>query len=481
MRELKKNEWNNLMGYIAARNTVLLIGDNLTIVKNTESNVFQTLIEYISTKLYDFVVNYYTNKWEEQNYTKEKINEEIKKLNLPTNKMVMDMSWCNFSEAFEDTDEGSVDFYIKKIIDEIPDENLNYEKIEKLLSLDRFNVILSSSYSSDYKKIVEKYAKDMGRDFVHGVLDNGTLRLDPISKWRGENTQILFIDLMGHHEVSTRSLNRLAVTEEDMILFVMSWISIFSRSTHQELKKCLDDYFLLVLGCNVPSWAFRFIWYVIKNPSGKKGNNLKSVSLRPTPWNSNVHNFITKYKSTIVINANKTDDFIEKLVKEWEVSSFNTPSQDTTPPPTSEQIFVSYASEDRDIVVKYILPILEELNKEKGYTFWFDQRKLRAADEWAHEIKSAIDKCNVFLTLHTANSYNVAYKDKQRYLRREWNTALEKQNEQRHVDPNYKFILPVIHGDQSVLWPSMESKQAINMYIDNFSNILKKRIVELIG
>lgn len=78
MRELKKNEWNNLMGYIAARNTVLLIGDNLTIVKNTESNVFQTLIEYISTKLYDFVVNYYTNMWEEQNYTKEKIKEPTK-------------------------------------------------------------------------------------------------------------------------------------------------------------------------------------------------------------------------------------------------------------------------------------------------------------------------------------------------------------------------------------------------------------------
>lgn len=478
MEHLTTRNWKDILKYIGERKSILLIGDNLTIVKDPATNEEQTLIKYINTKLYNHVVDYCTRN-----------NQEII-LKLPTHDLVMDMSWINYSEAFKDTKAGSLDCFVEKIIDDLDKDNLNYEKIHQLLTIDRFNIILSSSYSSAYKEIVRKWAIKNNRTFIYGELQNGSLMLSHIllngkhsltsaSRRTGAKNEILFINLMGVTENNCkRALTNLAVTEEDMILFVMSWISAFSNSSLNDVKTKLNNSLLLSLGCNIPSWAFRFIWYVIKNPCGEKENPFKAFSLRPLPYNENVKRFITKDKSAFLINADDTSRFIDCLVENCIEKGYNNSDINDDFPPDQVDIFVSYASEDRDIIINQLLPILEALKEEKGYTYWYDKNELRPGNDWESEIKYAIRNSSVFLTLQTTNSYEVASSHNYRYLTEEWSLAKEIHNKHKNLEDNKDFILPVIKGElgKKELYKTFDNFQHLNMQEERFPDKLKENI-----
>lgn len=478
MEHLTTRNWKDILKYIGERKSILLIGDNLTIVKDPTTNEEQTLIKYINTKLYNHVVDYCTRN-----------NQEII-LELPTHDLIMDMSWINYSEAFKDTKAGSLDCFVEKIIDDLDKDNLNYEKIHQLLTIDRFNIILSSSYSSAYKEIVRKWAIKNNRTFIYGELQNGSLMLSHIllngkhnqasaSSRTGAKNEILFINLMGVTENNNeRALTNLAVTEEDMILFVMSWISAFSNSSLNDIKTKLNNSLLLSLGCNIPSWAFRFIWYVIKNPCGEKENPFKAFSLRPLPYNENVKRFITKDKSAFLINADDTSRFIDCLVENCIEKGYNNSDIKDDFPPDQVDIFVSYASEDRDIIINQLLPILEALKEEKGYTYWYDKNELRPANDWESEIKYAIRHSSVFLTLQTSNSYTVASSHNYRYLTEEWSLAKEIHKRHKNLEDNKDFILPIIKGEpgKKELYKTFDNFQHLNMQEECFPDKLKENI-----
>ncbi len=477
-------DWGSLLDKISERKAVLVVGDGLTKVNDN------SLVEYISGKLLEQVRAYYIGVWKSFDVPEEKYEENLKKVvTLPTNGSIMDMNWENYSDAFSKTQSGDLVQFVKKIIDDLPTEVLNYELLYKILSIEKYSIILSTSYSKEYKDIVEKWAVDANREFFYADIQNDLLMISSAKQeltWSGHDNQVLFINLMGHISLNTRSLNHLLVTEEDMILFVCSWIAALNKSASY-LTEQLKDSFLLVLGCNVPSWAFRFIWYIVKNPTLRKlsGSGLQSLCLRPTPWDDNVSKFILRY-STKIIEAEKTASFVDELVERW-ISGGYKEQRDNTKciPPESVDVFISYASEDIDIVEKHIIPIMQSMNNEKGLTFWYDKQNLRPSNAWEKEIEYAVKHTCVFLTLQTPISKTICNNNKVKYLKNEWMWAI-KQNKKINdkndeLDGRFSMILPVIYGSsEECLYRSFEEFQYLSINDSAFVEKLEQTIIEMI-
>ena len=477
-------DWSRLLDKISERRTVLVIGDGLTKVDNV------SLVEYISSKLLEQVKSYYIEGWRSFGVPEDKYEENLRKVvTLPTNGSIMDMNWGDYSDAFLKTKSGDLVQFVKNLIDDLPSEDFNYELLYKILSLQKFNIILSTSYSKEYKVIVEKWALDSNREFYYADIQNDLLMISGAKQglsWNGSDNQVLFINLMGHISTKTRSLNHILVTEEDMILFVCSWVAALNKSA-SNLTEQLKDAFLLVLGCHVPSWAFRFIWYIVKNPTLKKlsESSLQSLCLRPTPWDDNVSKFILRY-STKIIEAEKTITFVDELVERWGLGGYNE-QNDTNNciPPENINVFISYASEDLEIVEKSIIPIMQSLYEKRGITFWYDKQNLRPSNAWEKEIEYSIKHTCVFLAVQTPNSKEICTNNKIKYLKHEWRCALDQNKrinkDNDELDNRFSMILPIICGDaDECLFRTFEDYQYLSIYDSNFAELLKQTIQEMI-
>ena len=477
-------DWSRLLDKISERNTVLVIGDGLTKVNNI------SLVEYISSKLLEQVKSYYIEGWRSLGVPEDNYEENLRKvITLPTNGSIMDMNWGDYSDAFLKTKSGDLVQYVKNLIDDLPLETFNYELLYKILSLQKFNIILSTSYSKEYKDIVEKWALDSKRDFYYADIQNDLLMISGAKQglsWNGSKNQVLFLNLMGHISNKTRSLNHILVTEEDMILFVCSWIAALNKSASNLIEQ-LKEAFLLVLGCHVPSWAFRFIWYIVKNPTLKKlsESGLQSLCLRPTPWDDNVSKFILRY-STKIIEAEKTITFVDELVERWRSGGYNEQNdKNNCIPPENVNVFISYASEDLDIVEKIIIPIMQSLYEKKRITFWYDKQNLRPSNAWEKEIEYSIKHTCVFLALQTPNSKEMCTNNKIKYLKHEWRCAI-KQNERINADNDelhnrFSLILPIIYGDaDECVFRYFKDYQYLSINDSNFADLLEQTIQEMI-
>ena len=159
---------------------------------------------------------------------------------------------------------------IKKIIQGIDDGLYDASMLKDLLKIGRFNVILSTSISNKFRHIVAEYAYETHQVFIYSELANRSF--NSIADWKNATNQVLFINLMGKNFTGHgNTLANLLTSEEDMIHFVHSWVCAISETKKDQslFSDYLNKGFLLMLGCNVPTWAFRFIWYLIKNPLSK--------------------------------------------------------------------------------------------------------------------------------------------------------------------------------------------------------------------
>ena len=69
------------------------------------------------------------------------------------------------------------------------------------------------------------------------------------------------------------------------------------------------------------------------------------------------------------------------------------------------EVFISYSSLDRDIV----MPVVQSL-RENGISVWVDEGNIHAADLWSEQIVQAIADCRVMVVLlsqNSADSHNV--------------------------------------------------------------------------
>lgn len=67
---------------------------------------------------------------------------------------------------------------------------------------------------------------------------------------------------------------------------------------------------------------------------------------------------------------------------------------------TEKKVFISYSRTDSAVVI----PFVERLQKEVGDVFWIDLNGIESGDQFVDVIIDAIDKAEIVLFMHSANS-----------------------------------------------------------------------------
>lgn len=188
------------------------------------------------------------------------------------------------------------------------------------------------------------------------------------------------------------------VYDEDKLLdFLHSLHDADTTST--SLKQYIDskNCRLLALGCNLPDWLFRFLWYPIK--SGSVDSKQKKGYWISSRENSESFNdFLDNIK---FYSSNEVSDILSLAVEELRTQESSHTNLEEA---KQYDAFISYASEDKPIA-QTIFDILTR----QGYNVWFDKDgngKIEAGSNYMKRIFSGIERSNHYIPIITGNFIN---------------------------------------------------------------------------
>ncbi len=239
------------------------------------------------------------------------------------------------------------------------------------------------------------------------------------------------------------------VYDEDLLLkFLLSHNNqVYSAVELTDYLK-ENDKKLLVLGCNLPNWLFRFLWQPTQ--SGKNNDMLTKQGFwihKEKPEDS-FENFLKKKNFY-------ADEQINEILQEatillQEEQQRNTAERDSlTDAEKHFDVFISYAGEDRPIATR----IFEAL-KGMNVNAWFDDRgmgEITPGDHYWEKIKKGIHNSAHFMPIITSNWMNKLFSTsnlkKETLLAEDWLEECGKSNTTVHL--KYNYCIPVILKDSS--------------------------------
>ena len=290
------------------------------------------------------------------------------------------------------------------------------ESLHKLLSLNKFPLILTTSFIPGLELLLSQngceclsLSYDKSADSDLNVSVNNA-------------SGVLIYYLFGRCSKIKKSY---MVTEEDLLEYMHLWHEQDARPP--KLTKYLANKFLMVLGCNYPNWLFRFFWHSIRNfsltPSDQTDRIMEMmqaiVSVDKVKEDADLHRFLSRIHTSIYSNSG---DFIDELADHWDSyskeKSVDDSSDESRPVQTDESddidVFISYANEDKE-TARHLSEILTRL----GANVWFDDRELILSEKYEAEIRSAIARAKRFMPVLSATTLI----EKPRFFRKEWAIA----------------------------------------------------------
>jgi hypothetical protein len=364
-----------------------------------------------------------------------------------------------YKDSLDITQLSGVDFYSKwKKINSDPyfESNLilkdfsfkTPDSLHKLLSIDKFNLILTTTFDSTVEKAMEeKWGKGK---FKKHYYKKGKGGQDDI---KSQNEPTLY-QMFGKIDINQNSF---VLTEDDLLEFLHYWLNDDYKP--KELSRILKEKYLLVIGCNYPNWLFRFFLNSMRFPNKTVS---EGVIVADSYLDDELIAFLSRMDAEMHDNAVK---FIDELVNRW--SEFkNTNIESSNEERLKNEVFISYASEDEDLAAEVV-----ETFRKQGMGAWFDKKELEPADEYAKKIRYDIQSCKAFIPILSKNTIT----KERRFFKREWNWAIE-ETEWRTGN----FIFPIIADETDIhneLIPKEFSKlQIIDSCKEDFSENIKKAI-----
>jgi hypothetical protein len=224
-----------------------------------------------------------------------------------------------------------------------------------------------------------------------------------------------------------------AVTEEDTLEFLFELMNNANR--FENLFAALQRSHLLFLGCNFPDWLTRF-W--IRALTGKRiqspRETLEVIADRYVRDDANLVLFL-KRTEIQVFGEGDAADFVSTLHAKWMEREGAAPQAAPNGRAVRRQVFVSFASEDRDAAQSVVKRL-----QQQGLDVWFDADDMRRGEQIIDQQRIAIERALVFVPIlsHTAAAR------RQGYYRDEWTTAVEVS---KRIGPQYPYLYPVIVDD----------------------------------
>jgi hypothetical protein len=206
---------------------------------------------------------------------------------------------------------------------------------------------------------------------------------------------------------------------------------------------------LLLIGCNFAEWLSRFFLRLSNSERLFSDQRTKKEFFADEEMGSDrsFTVFLERFSQDSRWYPLDARTFVAELYRRW---SARNPTAAVAIEPADLQpgdaagsaaggtIFVSYSSDD----IGAARQLVADLEAIGGDVAWFDKSALKPGDDWDQRLKSAIQRCSLFMPLLSANTE----RRMEGYFRLEWQEAAERS---RRIQGR-KFILPtVIDADDS--------------------------------
>jgi hypothetical protein len=200
---------------------------------------------------------------------------------------------------------------------------------------------------------------------------------------------------------------------------------------------------LLLIGCNFADWLSRFFLRLSNSErlSSDQRNKKEFFVEHESPEDHDFTVFLERFSQDSRCYRVDARAFVAELCQRW---SERNPAASATPQPVlgepgpsadlsaSGTIFISYSSDDIG-AAKNLFADLQEIG---GDVAWFDKTALKPGDNWDQHLRSAVQRCSLFLPLLSTNTEQRT----EGYFRLEWSEAAERSKRIQ----GRKFIFPIV-------------------------------------
>ena len=232
------------------------------------------------------------------------------------------------------------------------------------------------------------------------------------------------------------------ITEEKILEFTHRLQSRDQRP--QNLFDALRAKNLLAVGCSLPGWLARFLLRATKGDQlftqGSHGVIADRASRSDAPFVM----FLERRQTAIYTDGDAVQ-FVDELHRHWmerfgqraspEATAQSVPTLPQIPDFKLDSVFLSYASEDREVALR-----VKQSFDEAGVDVWFDQSALESGDDYRRKVETNIENCSCFVPLISRHTATL----EKRFFRREWSKAI---HEAEEFPPGYPFIQPILLDD----------------------------------
>ena len=393
LTKFKEHHWDMLLDYVGQGRVVPVLGPELLVAKDNSKEV--PFYQYVTKRLAHYL--------EMPEIEGETLDDFLTRFLTGNNTMKMARTCMN------------------KVLKEL--EDTEQPALMKLASVNAFRLFLTTTSDSLLAKAM---ATIDGDPEVYFFSTNFLRRRDlPDKNLLGKQRYVY------HLYGKAAPCFEYAISEDERLTFSCEWMD--SRFKPKNLLSYLANKYLLILGCGYENWQARFFLFGIKGP-GLFSNFEDASSLLAdshTKSDLQLDRFLSRCKGNIYYEGGAID-FVDELSKRLNITSVYTPLENETDSYEDGSIFISYASEDREVALQiktqlesYSLPV------------WMDKFELESGDPYEAKIANNIKKSSLFLPILSETTANTI---EPRYFRKEWNIAAEAA---LMSSPKIPFIHPI--------------------------------------
>ncbi len=176
------------------------------------------------------------------------------------------------------------------------------------------------------------------------------------------------------------------VIDEDDFL---KYLHCLHDTSHQpkELKKYLEDRQILIVGCNIPDWTFRFMLHSLKEREGrfvvqgKRKHSFVGGAIRPM-IEDDLADFLSEIK---YIYGNNVSKILEQI---------NTKI-------ARQKVFISYSAQQGTPVWTWIETFRKKLEPSSIVWFFPEQSKGTYGERYWDLIQKGVEQCDIFIPIIT--------------------------------------------------------------------------------
>lgn len=314
------------------------------------------------------------------------------------------------------------------------------EALSKLAQIRGFKLFVTTTFDDLLVRAIDAERHDGQRDTKQYAFS--PMSPDDFERPIKQYSEPVVYHLLGRASVAPKY----AISEEDTLEFLHA----ITEKRPERLLEAFRSHSLLVLGTGYSDWLARFFLRVAK---GQRllfaSSGVDVVAGRPARDDALLREFLDHFSPHTTILGNATD-FVDELSVRWEehatkqrisqegdrLSPTDVAEMFNQPPPGSHAVFVSYASEDRDVASALAVRL-----REARLPVWFDRiGGLRGGDSYRATIERRIEEASLFIPVMSRRVVT----NEPRFFRKEWEIARERAMSASQTLP---FVMPVRVGD----------------------------------